>query len=75
MEKSTFMRAQKAQSHARGVRGHAPPDFFLKKNGAIRCILVHSRAHFSLQNFAVFEGFLFCFLNVAFADKSEKKEP
>ena len=36
---------------------------------------MHSRAHFCLRNFAVFElFFLFCYLNVAFADKSEKKE-
>ena len=66
------MRAQKAQSHARGYGGMLPRIFFFK-NGAIRCILVHSRVHFSLQNFSVFE-FFFCFLNVAFADKSENKE-
>ena len=62
------MRGQKAQSHARRVRGHASPDF-LKKIGAI---LVHSRAHFRLHYFAVFE--VIFFLNVAFADKSENKE-
>ena len=59
------MRAQKARSHASGVR-----DFFLK-NGAIRCNLVHSRAHFSPHYFAVFRSFV---LNVVFADKSENKE-
>ena len=57
-----------------GYGGMLPRIFLI--NGAIRCILVHSRAHFSLQNFAVFflRGFLFCFLNVTFADKSENKE-
>ena len=29
--------------------------FFIKKNGAIRCNLVHSRPHFSLHYFAVFD--------------------
>ena len=53
-----FTRAQKARSHARGVRGHAPPKIF-DKNGAIRFILVHSMAHFSLHYFAVFEVIFF----------------
>ena len=54
--------------HAKGGRRHASPDFFLKKK---LCNLVHSRAHFSLHCFAIFEVEI---LNVAFADKSEKKE-
>ena len=33
--------------------------FFFKKNGAIRHNLVHSRAHFSLHYFAVFEVIFF----------------
>ena len=50
----------------RGGQRHASPDFFWKK----LCNLVHSRAHFSLHCFAIFEV---NFLNVAFADKSEKR--
>ena len=46
--------------------------FFFSKNGAIRRYLVHSRAHFSLHFFAVFE--VIFFQNVSFADKSENKE-
>ena len=61
------MRAQKARSHARGVRGHAPPDFFFKKWCIIGPILA-----FKILQFLRF--FLFCFFNVAFADKSENKE-
>ena len=36
------------------------------KNGAIRCFLVHSMAHFSLYYFAVFEVIFFFKKNVAF---------
>ena len=57
------MRAQKALSHVMGVL-----DFFEKK----WCNLVHSRAHFSLHNFATFR--LNHKKNVAFADKSEKEK-
>ena len=44
--------------------------FLFGKKSEIWCILVHSRAHFSLHCFAIFEVFFF---NVAVADKSEKK--
>ena len=49
--------------------GHA----FLEivKKCAIWCILVHSRAHFSLHYFAIFEVIFF---NVAFEDKSENDQ-
>ena len=35
---NSFIQAQKARGHARGVHGMLPCIFFLK-NGAIRCIL------------------------------------
>ena len=56
-----------------GGPGHATPEFFEKQNCATRCILVHSRAYFSLHYFAVFEV-IFFYKNVAFADKSANKE-
>ena len=43
-----------------------PPWKIFDKNGAIRCILVHSMAHFSLHYFAVFEVIFFLKTNVAF---------
>ena len=36
---STYMRAQKARSHARGSLGMLPKKCFEKKNGTIWCIL------------------------------------
>ena len=43
------------------------PRKIFDKNGTIRCILVHSMAHFSLHYFAIFEVIFFFFLkNVAF---------
>ena len=55
-----------------GGPGHATPIFFEKQNCATRCILVHSRAYFSLLYFAVFE--VIFYKNVAFADKSANKK-
>ena len=42
------------------------PQNIFDKNGAIRCILVHSMAHFSLHYFDVFEVIFFLKKNVAF---------
>ena len=67
------MQAQEARSHASGVRGHAPLDFFVKNSAisAFWCILGPILAFKILLFLRVF---YFVFLNVAFADKSENKE-
>ena len=49
--------------------------YFFSKNGAIRRNLVHSRAHFSLHFFAVFEVIFFKMLPLQTSLKTKKEEP
>ena len=63
---------RRREAMVEGSGGMLPQKIF-DENDAIRCILVHSMARFSLHYFAVFEVIFFFFKNVAF-DMSENKE-
>ena len=65
LKSRVFLRERRRREAMLGGSGGMLPPKIFDKNRAIRCILVHSMAHFSLHYFAVFEV-IFFFLNVAF---------
>ena len=65
LKSKVFSRERRRREAMLGGSGDMLPREIFDKNGAIRCILVHSMAHFSLHLFAVFEVIFFK-KNVAF---------
>ena len=59
LKSRVFSRERRRLEAMLGGSGGMLPLKILDKNGAIRCILVHSMAHFSLHYFAVFEVIFF----------------
>ena len=59
LKSRVFLRERRRREAMLGGFGGMLPLKIFDKNGAIRCILVHSMAHFSLHYFAVFEAIFF----------------
>ena len=59
LKSRVFLRERRRREAMRGCPGACSPRKIFDKNGAIRCMLVHSMAHFSLHYFAVFEVIFF----------------
>ena len=67
LKSRVFLRERRRREAMLGGSGGMLPRKIFDKNGAIRCILVHSMAHFSLEFITLlFLRLSFFFLNVAF---------